>query len=83
MNMTIFGQRQIKQLKIWEIVKQRLLGVEIDQSLNFDKQVSSLYEKAGKKSYSAIVQFYELTQGLILLKIFIESQFGCPLDVPW
>ena len=39
---------KIGQTKIWENRKQKLLGVEIDSSLNFDLYVSSLCEKAGK-----------------------------------
>ena len=40
---------KIGQTKIWESRKQKLLGVEIDSSLNFDLYVSPLCEKAGKK----------------------------------
>ena len=39
---------KIGQTKVWESRKQKLLGVEIDSSLNFDLHVSSLCEKAGK-----------------------------------
>ena len=40
---------RIGQTKIWESRKQKLLGVEIDNNLNFDLYVSSLCKKAGKK----------------------------------
>ena len=39
---------KIGQTKIWESRKQKLVGIEIDGSLNFDLYVSSLCEKAGK-----------------------------------
>ena len=40
---------KIGQTKIWESRKQKLLGVEIDSSLNFDLYVSSLFEKLGER----------------------------------
>ena len=33
--------------KIWESNKQKLLGLDIDRNLNFNKHVSSLYRKVG------------------------------------
>ena len=36
---------RIRQTKIWECRKQKLLSVEIDSSLNFDLHVSSLRKK--------------------------------------
>ena len=51
---------KIGQTEIWESAKQKLLRVEIDRSLSFDKYVSSLCKKAGKNAcISTIVQFYE------------------------
>ena len=70
---------KIGQTKIWESRKQKLLGVEVDSSLNF---VSSLCEKAGKK-FSVLARlciFISLNQRQKLMETFIESQFGyCPL----
>ena len=40
---------RIGQTKILESKKQKLPGVEIDSSLNFDLNASSLCKKAGKK----------------------------------
>ena len=40
---------RIGQTKIMESRKQKLLGIEIDNSLNFDLYISSLCEKARKK----------------------------------
>ena len=40
---------QIGNAKIWESKTQKLLGVKIDRTLNFDKHVRSLRKKAGKK----------------------------------
>ena len=40
---------QIGNAKIWESKTQKLLGVKIDRTLNFDKHVRSLCKKAGRK----------------------------------
>ena len=40
---------KLGKLKSGKPAKQKLLGVEIDDSLKFDLYVSSLGEKAGKK----------------------------------
>ena len=39
----------IKNKKIWESNKQKLLGLDIDRNLNFNEHVSSLCRKAGNK----------------------------------
>ena len=69
---------KIRQTKISESRKQKLLGVETDSSLNFDLYVSSLCEKAEKK-LSVLAQlsnFMSLNQRQTLMKTFIESQFS-------
>ena len=40
---------QIGNTKIWESKTQKLLGVKIDRTLNFDEHVRSLRKKAGRK----------------------------------
>ena len=73
---------KIGQTKIWDRRKQKLLGVEIDSSLDFDLYISSLREKAGKKLsvLARLSNFMSLNQRRTLMKTFIESQFGyCPL----
>ena len=68
--------------KIWESNKQKLLGLDIDRNLNFDEHVSSLCRKEGNKLslLARVSNFMRFKQRLILLKTFIESQFGyCPL----
>ena len=40
---------KIGKTKIWEIKKEKLLGVEIDKTLSFDEYIASLCKKAGKK----------------------------------
>ena len=76
----------IGQTKIWESAKQILWSVEIDQSLSFDKYVSSFYKKARKiVCISIIVQFYEfnsktsINENIYRISVRILS-FG--LDVP-
>ena len=62
--------------------KQKLLGVHIDITLSFDEDVSNLCKKAGRKlSFLArLSSNMSLTQRSVLMKSFIEAQFGyCPL----
>ena len=67
---------------IWESKNEKLLGVVIDRNLDFDDYVFTLCKKAGKKSsaLSRISNYMSFERKRILLKAFIESQFGyCPL----
>ena len=63
-------------------MKQKLLGLQIDRNLNFNEYASSLRKKAGKK-LSVLARssnFMNIKQRRVLMKSFIESQFGyCPL----
>ena len=73
---------RIRQTKIWESRKQKLLGVEIDSNLNFDLYVSSLCKKTGKKLpvLARLSNFMSLNQRQTLMKMFIELRFSyCPL----
>ena len=57
-------------------------GLDIDRNLNFNEHVSSLCRKAGNKlsGLARLSNFISFKQRRILLKTFIESQFGyCPL----
>ena len=67
---------------IWESNKQKLLGLQIDRNLNFNEYASSLCKKAGKKLsvLARLSNFMNIKQRRVLMKSFIESQFGyCPL----
>ena len=86
-NLLVFGYKhenrwaKIRQTKIWESRKLKLLCVKIDSSLNFDLYVSSLCEKSGKK-LSVLPQlsnFMSLNQRRTLMKTFIELQFCCSM----
>ena len=73
---------QIGKAKIWESKTQKLLGVEIERTLNFDKHVKSLCKKAGRKLsvLSRLSSYMTVKQKKILMKSFFKSQFGyCPL----
>ena len=73
---------QIGNSKIWESKAQKLLGVEIDRTLNFDEHVKSLCKNAGRKLsvLSRLSNYMNVKQKKILMKSFFESQFGyCPL----
>ena len=68
--------------KIWESNKQKFLGLDTDKNLNFNEHLSSLRRKAGNKLsvLARLSNFMSFKQRRILLKTFIESQFGyCPL----
>ena len=73
---------QIGHAKIWESKTQKLLGVEIDRTLNFNEHVSSLCKKAGRKLsvLFRLSSYMNVKQKRTLMKSFFESQFGyCPL----
>ena len=55
-----------------------MLGVHIDRTLAFDKHVSKLFKETGWK-WSVLARFSSymtLTQRRVLMKSFIEAQFG-------
>ena len=59
-----------------------LLGVKIDNKLNFDEHVTDICKKANKKLHALarVAPFMEKDKLRILMKAFIESQFSyCPL----
>ena len=61
---------------------EKLLGITIDNQLNFNEHVTKLCKNASAKLHAlARVSIYMTTNKLrILMKAFIESQFGyCPL----
>ena len=73
---------QIRKAKIWESKTQKLLGVEIERTLDFDEHVKSLCKKAGRKLsvLSRLSSYMTVKQKRILMKSFFECQFGyCPL----
>ena len=68
--------------KNWESAKQKLIGMEIGRNLNFDDHLISLCKKAGRKLavLARLSMFMSFKQKRVLLKTFVESQFGyCPL----
>ena len=63
-----------KKYEIWEKATQKLLDVDMDKSLNFDKHHMSDSRKKNVCNCT-VVQFYEFKS-----KTFIETQFWyCPL----
>ena len=60
----------------------KLLGITIDTKLDFSKHVSTLCRKASQKLHALarILNFMSHDKLRLLMKAFIESQFGyCPL----
>ena len=73
---------QIGDETILESNKQKLLGLQIDRNLDFDKYVSSLSKKAGKKLsvLAKLSNFMSIKQRTVSKKSFLKSRFGyCPL----
>ena len=70
---------KIGDARIWESNKQKLLGVHIDRTLYFDEHVSNSCKKAGRKLsvLARLPSYMTLTQSKVLMKSFIEAQFGC------
>ena len=68
----------IGQIKIWESEKQNLLGILIDWNLRFVEYILSQCKKAGKKLnvLVRIFKFMASERRRLLVKVFIESQFG-------
>ena len=57
-----------------------LLGITIDRNLRFDDHDINLCKKACKKILSRLAPFMNVNKRRIIMKAFIESQFGyCPL----
>ena len=62
--------------------KEILLGINLDSELKFEDHVNFMCKKAGQKYYALarIVPFMNLKQRRMIMKAFVESQFGyCPL----
>ena len=67
---------------IWESSDEKLLGVTIDNNLNFNLHLKNLCKKVGAKvtALARIVKLLPFYRKRILLKTFVESQFSyCPL----
>ena len=63
-------------------IKEVLLGITIDKELKFDDHVNKLCKKACQKlnALARIAPFMNIEKKRIIMKAFIESQFGyCPL----
>ena len=65
---------RIRQTKLWESRKQKLLGLEIDCCLDFDLYVLSLCKKLGKRLsiLARLTNFMSLNQRQTLMKAFIK-----------
>ena len=68
--------------KIWESRREKLLGIHIDNDLNFKYHVDEICNKAGSKlsALSRVRHYFSFKKRKLLMKTFIESQFSyCPL----
>ena len=64
--------------KIWDSAKQKLRRIETGRNLNFIDHVIPLCKKAGRKLVvlARLSKFTSFKQKRILMKTFVESQFG-------
>ena len=72
----------IGSVRIKESTEEKLLGMILDKTLCFKKQLRSICKKAGKKLHalSRISHFLDTEQLKRMMKAFILSQFNyCPL----
>ena len=83
----ITSKRSCMNLKIGNIniensTCEKLLGVEVDNNLNFIEHLDGIIKKAGRKvsALSRIFLFMDLTKRRLLMNSFFSSQFSyCPL----
>ena len=68
----------IGETRIWESKNAKFLRLTIDRNINFDDHVFILCKKAGRKlsALSRISNYVSFEKKRILLKAFVESQFG-------
>ena len=68
----------IGETRILESKNAKFLGLTIDININFDDHVFTLCKKAGRKlsALSRISNYVSFEKKKILLKAFVESQFG-------
>lgn len=72
----------IGNVKIWETQREKLLGINIDNKLNFKYHVEQICAQAGRKltALARIINNFSLIRRRTIMKAFIESQFSyCPL----
>ena len=72
----------IQNFPIFNSKCEKLPGIKIDNSLSFTEHVADLCSKASQKLHalSRVAQFMRTEQRLVIMKAFINSQFGyCPL----
>ena len=73
---------EMSNINIMSEVKVELLGISIDNRLNFDYHVSQLCKKAGKKLHALtrVFKYMNISQRQLIPNVFIMSQFShCPL----
>ena len=73
---------EVANVTIMSEEKVKLLGIHIENRLNFDYYISQLCKKAGKKFHALtqVFKYMDISQGKLIANAFIMSQFSyCPL----
>ena len=68
---------EVASMTIMSEEKVKLLGIHIDNRLNFDYHISQLYKKAGKKIHALtrVFKYMDTSQRKLIENAFIMSQF--------
>ena len=72
----------LQNLQIKASYSEKLLGITIDNNLNFDEHITKICKKASQKlsAIARISPYMSLTQRKLIVNAFFFSQFGyCPL----
>ena len=73
---------EVSNITIMSEEKVKLLGIYINNRLNFDYHISQLCKKAGKKLHALtqVFKYMNISQRKLIANAFIMSQFSyCPL----
>ena len=73
---------KVEEFNVVNSASQKLLGITIDNKLSFEEHVGTLCNKASQKLHalSRISHYMDVKQRQLIMKAFINSQFGyCPL----
>ena len=76
--MLIIVEIEIPNINIMSEERVKLLGIYIDNRLNFDYQISQLYKKAGEKLHALtrVFKYMNISQRKLIANAFKMSRFS-------
>ena len=74
---------KVGQHVIWESKQERLLGLDVDKQLKFEKHVQIICKKASAKvtALGRLIRIVSMEKKKILMNSFIESQFSILINI--